>query len=290
MLENLTDLQVREAAKARIEALERWLRRIVDQKLGDISASYESYSDEAGNFLIRKDIRDKASSRREKNPDRFPRFIDAVDLDELITVVCKQWDLFSDPLSKAFPEGREEARTFLERIIGPRNKLAHANALSLREAEQAICYSGDVVDSLKEYYRNMGNQKDFNVPTIVQFSDSFGNVIYREQMIAVAPLGVMVDLKDNPRCYLHPGDILTFQIEVDPSFEPSDYSVSWTSFGPPILGSTTAPKLVIPITLAHVGEQLDFRCTVTSKKEWHRSTSGFDDMFDAKYRVLPPVS
>lgn len=288
MLENLSDLQIREAAKARIEALERWLRRIVDQTFRDIALSYESYSDQNGNFLIRSSIRRDAIARWRGSPERFPRFIDAVYLDDLITIICSKWELFSDALSTAFPQGREEARTFLTRLIEPRNKLAHANALSLREAEQVICYSGDVIEALKDYYKRMGKQDNFNVPLVVHFSDSFGNSIYREQMTVVEPYGVMVNMKDLQTCHLYPGDILTLEVEVDPSFAPTEYTLNWMCFGPSISGSNTTPKIVIPITLAHVGEQLDFRCTVTSTKEWHRSAIGFDDMFDVRYQVLPP--
>jgi hypothetical protein len=63
---------------------------------------------------------------------------------------------FGIALKHAFPHGREEARTFLVRIMETRNSLAHVNAISSRTAEQVICYSNDIIDSLKHHYRDLG--------------------------------------------------------------------------------------------------------------------------------------
>ncbi|WP_171134946.1 hypothetical protein [Ruegeria sp. HKCCD7221] len=289
MLEHLTDSQVREAAKARIETLERWLRRLIDESFIEISTEYEKYQDNNGNRLIKKQIVENAERRRDGNPDRFPRFIDAVFLDDLVTIICGQeWQRFRGPLSAAFPQGRDVAKEFLGRLIEPRNRLSHANPLSLRQAEQAVCYSGDVIDALKGYYQKMGMKTEYNVPTIINFSDSFGNSVSRPYMTEVSPLGVLVDFSKEPESYLNVGDILTLEVDIDPAFEQSDYTLDWVAFGPPIQGDTSSSKIVISITAGHVGQQMDFRCRVKSNKEWHKSSMGIDDQFDARYRVLPP--
>ena len=80
-------------------------------------------------------------------------------LEDAIYIICKPEllkDHFRVPLAIAFPDGREEARTFLNRILAPRNNLAHANAISTRQSEQVVCYSNDVIDSLKQHYRAIG--------------------------------------------------------------------------------------------------------------------------------------
>lgn len=100
------------------------------------------------------------------------------------------------------------------RLLDPRNRFYHSNPISLHQAEQVVCYSTDIIEFLKQHYGAIGMQSEYNVPTILKFSDSFGNVYFRNQMIDWAG-GVLMDLSDQPKNVLWPGDILTLEVEVD---------------------------------------------------------------------------
>jgi hypothetical protein len=79
------------------------------------------------------------------------------------------------------------------RLLDPRNRLYHSNPISLHEAEQVVCYSNDIIESLKQHYGAIGMQSEYNVPTNLKFSDSFGNLCFRNQMLDFAG-GVLKDL------------------------------------------------------------------------------------------------
>ena len=93
-------------------------------------------------------------------PERFSRIIDAAILDDCINIICNP-NLFRrhfrEAFKTAFPVGdsRDETRIFLKRLIKPRNLLYHANPISVRQAEQVICYSHDIIESLKKYYEEL---------------------------------------------------------------------------------------------------------------------------------------
>lgn len=85
---------------------------------------------------------------------------------------------------KAAPEpfysGIHEVRKVLERLIPIRNKLSHGNTISIREAEQCICYTGDFIDAYKQHYVTVGRERDYNVPVFLRIRDSLGHDIIRE--------------------------------------------------------------------------------------------------------------
>jgi len=225
----LTEDQIRNLCKEKIESLEHWLKRLIDEKLSASHGDYFSYVDGAGNRLIKKGIVDALEKRLKKEPTRYVRKIDAVLFSDAIDIICNPqlYSIFAPGLRFAFSEGRDEARTFMYRLLDSRNRLYHSNPISLHEAEQVVCYSTDIVESLKQHYGAIGMQSEYNVPTILKFSDSFGNVYFRNQMIDWAG-GVMMDLSKQPTSVLWPGDVLTLEIEVDPAFDPTDYTISWT--------------------------------------------------------------
>ena len=83
--------------------------------------------------------------------------------------------MFKDILIHSYPQGNNEAREFLGRLIPIRNKLSHSNPITIREAEKAICYSNDFIDGVKEYYKKEGKDRMYNVPTIIRIIDSLPN-------------------------------------------------------------------------------------------------------------------
>src|SRR5450756_2124003 len=84
----LTEDQIRNLCKEKIESLEHWLRRLIDEKLSASHGDYFSYIDGAGNRLIKKGIVDELEERLKKDPTRYSRKIDAVLLSDAIDIIC----------------------------------------------------------------------------------------------------------------------------------------------------------------------------------------------------------
>jgi len=282
---------LRNLCREKLESLEHWLRRLIDQTLSAEYGDYFSYTDSAGNRIIKKDIVKELKTRVEGEPGRYSRKIDAVLLSDAIDIICNKQlyeYFFKRALKTAFPDGREEAKTFMSRLLEPRNMLAHANPISLQQAEQVICYSNDIIDSIRAYYAEAGMQKEYNVPLILKVTDSFGNVFFRNQMLENGTGGVFKILRDDSRYFLRPGDILTVEVEVDPAFEPNAYTISWWSTPALHQEISNSPKLAINITARHVAYSFSVHCSIKSEREWHRMSSQKDDDLILYYKVLPP--
>jgi len=291
-MSEMKDAKIRSICKEKIESLEHWLRRLIDDVLTPIYGDYFAHVDAAGNRLIKNSLAHQVAARRTAEPLRYPRNIDAVLLEDAVDIICKP-ELFKKhfraALIGAFPDGRDEAKTFLGRLLVPRNNLAHANAISIRQAEQIICYSNDVIESLKSYYRGIGMQEAYDVPLILKVTDSFGNAFTRSQFQVCHDGGIMLMFFDKPLMHLRPGDTLTLEIEVDPAFDSAIYDVLWTSTKAWSDTPIAATKVVIPITNKQVGQQFDVQCRVTTKRDWHRMQMGADDFLMMYYKVLPPI-
>ncbi len=100
--------EMRSIVRHQIETLERWLRRLIDD------AMQEHCGGTLSRLPIKKDILHKASARRQKEPNRYPREVDALLFEELIVIIChpQQYAYFQDALSGAFENGENEARTY----------------------------------------------------------------------------------------------------------------------------------------------------------------------------------
>lgn len=291
LLAPLRDSDIRSACREKIEALEHWLRRLIEDTLSAKYGDYFTALDEKGGRVVKTEIAQKAIARKLSEPLRYPKTIDALLLEEAIDIVCNPRlynDNFRVALAVIFPEGRDEARTFLKRISAPRNNLAHANGISLRQAEQIICYTNDVIDSLKSYYRQIGMEKIYNAPLILRVMDSFGNSFRRSEFSPTLDGGILKSFCNLPEMYLWPGDDLAIEIEVDPTFDPTLYSILWFSSkswsNEPSIGS----RVVIPISNHQVGQQFDVQCKITVNRDWHRMGMGADDYLHLAYKVLPP--
>lgn len=294
MFYNLKDAEIRNICRGKLESLEYWLRRLIDETLSVSYGDFFNYIDENGRRLIKKDIVDSLDERVQKEPSRYARKVDAIYLQDAINIICKPHLFkahFRIPLNDAYPNGNIEARTFMNRLVDPRNRLSHANSISNRQAEQIICYSNDIIDSLKKYYNNQNMTNEYNVPLILKFLDSHGSTYFREQLYKRADGSVFLNLKDEPSTILRPGDVLTLEVDIDPTFDTSEYQVHWRD----ISGQKTiyGPKGVFHVTPKHVGSRVSFRCMVTTNKEWHRINFGTgayaDDDLEVVYKVLPPL-
>ncbi len=93
----------------------KWARLIVDKEMTEkFGKDYFYVSDSKGNSIVTK----KAKKMMEENPDRFPRMIDTLFLDDVVYFLCKE-ELykicFKKCLDNIYPDGRMEAKTFLSR-------------------------------------------------------------------------------------------------------------------------------------------------------------------------------
>lgn len=288
----LNDSQIRNICKERLESLEYWLRRLIDIQLSSAYGDFFNYSDEKGNKVVKNKVVESLEKRMLKEPDRYNRKIDAVLLDDSIDIICNP-NLYNDHFKKAleiaFPDGSKVAKTFLKRLIDPRNRLVHANPISHRQAEQVICYTNDVIESIKEHYRSLNMSEEYNVPLILKVIDSYGKVYHREQLSQCHDGGIMITNHNTSQFDLRPGDTLSLEVEVDPSFSESEYEVSWASSKGFSHEVPNGNKVVVNITEKQVGKQFDVQCRVTSNKSWHRMSLGADDFLLYYIKVLPPL-
>ncbi|MCK1497994.1 hypothetical protein [Bradyrhizobium sp. 188] len=285
-MNHLSEGERKDLARRHLDSAESWLRRLIESKLPNSFGQNYLGSDEVGGCrLISKEIRRQIYSRYESDRSRFPRLIDAADIGHAIVIVLHP-ELypanFRDALQQAYPDGTAEARTFLHRLEKIRNKLAHGGTCSDRDLERAVCYSNDLIDSIKHHFKEQNMERQFNVPTFIRVADNRGNVFH----LTSAPDQQMhfIDVRQQGNGDLYVGDELVVEAEVDPSF--TGYSLEWMTFSGDV-GQGSPMRL--QIDLKHVGLQFDVRFNVRSSEQWHRLHGGIDDMLDLRYRVLPPI-
>jgi hypothetical protein len=270
-LSKLPERDLRDACRARLEMLELWLRRLIHEKFEETySNDILNAKNAAGDFVLKKELREHIEKHLRDRPGRYKRPVDAAMLDDLITIICKSdtyTSCFATALAVAFPLGNEEARNFLNRLVAPRNHLSHANPISIRQAEQVICYSNDVVYALRDFYAMIGKADTYNAPRILRMWDSFGHVEHAET--AQAERRHKFDYSDDPASFLRPGDTLTIEIEVDPSFSVEGFIVKWSSiiYGDDQRGEQLL-KFVLPVENRHVGRELQIDIKIGSS--WKR--------------------
>jgi hypothetical protein len=290
MFQKYSDEEIRGHCRQVLETLEYWLKQLIEEELSKaFGPNYFDATDKGGSPLISKKRTDEIKGRQKQEPTRFIRLVDAAFLDDIIALVCHQ-ELYAPYFRKYFetnyPNGVNELRTVLNRLTDPRNRLSHTNPISTRQAEQVICYSHDIIDSIKNYYTTSKTHMDFNVPRIIRFKDSFGNQVHFNQN-SDGQLGV--NYKNDSKCYLRPGDTLEIEVEIDQSFERTEYTVKWKALKPiPNFGNVT--KIQLLIEEKHVTEDFNIQCIVISNKSWHRLYQGYDDLLLLWYRILPPIN
>lgn len=274
--------QLRHECKHRLEILELALRRLIDQRFTtEHGANYfQTLVEEQ--YLFSKAVRERACEKKEARPERYPQLVDALLFDDLIVTVCKpaHWKgYFRSALITAFPDGCEEARTYLSRLVTVRNSLAHANPISYHDSARVFAYSEDVLVSIREYYQKMSGLDEFNAPTFVSFRDSLGNS---------DPIRKSRQVLNYTSTILRPGDRVRFEVDVDDSFSADLCSVRWTvnNISNPEMG--TGRSFCLELTNRHVGEVFALTATLMSEKEWHRH-GNFDAHVILNYKVLPPL-
>ena len=282
---SMTEMERREVCMAAIHSLEVWLRRVIDHVLrAKYGSDYlDAIDPKSGLRVFKKKRVAKLKERAAKEPDRFNRPIDAAMLEDEIDIVCNQ-DHFNSAFrpffDHLFPIGRAHLRDTLKRLVAPRNALYHANPVSVRQAEQIICYSHDVIDSIKHQFQAINMNRHFNVPTILRITDSHGGNY---------EIGgtVTVDCRDQGCPDLMVGETLSIDAEIDPSFPADDYTVEWTYREANLkIHKGEGNRFSVELDNRHVHDNFKVFCTVTSTKSWHRH-GHYDHSVILSYRVLP---
>lgn len=279
---------IRSECKNSLENLEIWLRNIIDYELkGTYGDEYWVHSDSNGNNLLSKKVVEEPYSRFISDSTRYSRLVDAFFLDDLIKIACNPKlynDHFKNYLSKAFPNGSENTRFFLNQLINIRNNLSHSNPISNHDALKVLCYSNDVIGSIKEHLKTMNMEKKFNSPSIINICDSYGNNFPNPNTRKGATGVSFCDTRKND-FELFVGDQVSIEVVIDPTFNDDEYDLKWNfrkiqETKPTISGT----KISFELQDIHVNELFGVNCKVISKKSWHRF-SGFDDSVTIAYRV-----
>ena len=269
--------EIRSLVRHQLETLERWLRRLVDDALR------AHYGDAFAALPIKQDIKRQVAERRARDPQRYPRDVDALLFNDLVTITChpQVYPHFTDALQDAFPDGRAEARTFLERIIEARNPLAHANDITSHQAFRVMCYSADVIESLKAYYTRNNLAKTYNAPSFLRVWDSLGNSGQIENT-----QGCEFRFKETS---LRPGDTLQLEVQPDESFAEDSYRIEWTVCNVQRGERGSGRSFSFTLEDRHVTQDgLPIRVTIIAYRNWHRHGT-YDAMFHVFYPVLPPI-
>lgn len=276
-------------ARRQIELFEYWAKGLIHNILSkEYGLNYFEHQFDDGNYLIKKDIRSSTQKMCEDHPGRYTRRVDSLFIDEIISILANP-NLykfhFSDALNHGYPDGVNELRTFLSRMIEPRNHLSHSNMISYRQAEQVICYSNDFIDTVKKYYERENLQMEYNVPKVVRVFDSLGNEVYRDQL-QESNSGVFWQRVN--RLQLRPGERIRFDIEVDSSFSEDEYTLSWSGPNLNFVDFKNKPYVDFEIENKHVNQNFILACKIKSNKDWHR-LHDCDDKIHISFTILPPV-
>lgn len=295
---------IRAVSKKQIELFEHWSRRLIDDFFrNNYGDDYLNASMKSGNPLVKAEIKKGIQERRKSDPNRYQRDIDAILLDDIQYFLIRPdlYKLFFQGVLEPFYSGKEEIRSILERLKNIRNKLSHDNPISIREAEQAVCYTNDFIDVYKEYYKRIGAERDFNVPVVISLSDSQGNITYRKD--TNSPWEVHNTRDEDITYYksIFPEAITTnhrsgeeyiVDLEVDSSFPKDSYLISWkviANYHEYFSGEGSIITVVFNNELVSRYPSIEIK--LTTKKTWHRfANRECDDYVEIHLnKVLPPI-
>lgn len=290
MFTKLNDEQLRQICRTNIESLEKWARLFIHFTLSSaLGADYFHCKNPDGNYKLKKSIIENADNRMKDEPGRFPTPLDTLFLEDIVYILCHQdfyKPYFSPHLTEFYPEGKDELRTFLNRLISVRNKLSHTNPFSLRDAERAVCYSNDFIDAVKNYFLNSRMEKEFNVPTVIKISDSLGNeYIPKNDSSIGSDLIQLIDPATKQPKIFYLGDSFSVTLEIDPSFPPDEYDINWhKTEGVEILEN--GRKITVTINNNLIGENSHISSEIVSHEPWHRFRN-YDHRIFVKFKALP---
>ncbi len=288
--------EVAQICRRKIESLETWFRRLIQDILSNHHGSdYLNATDENGNYLVKKSIRENIEATYNRNQEKYGRMIDATLLDDSIKIVSNPvlYELyFKDALKSAFDDAGNLhspllLKNFCERLIGPRNNLSHANPISIRQSEQVICITGDLISSIKKYYRDNGMEQDYNIPLILSCNDHLGIKKYRNEFSSYTNGGKFINYGNQLEYTLYPGDSVSIAVDVDSAFE-GEYKTMFGVGG--VAPNDFENHFIVDINESDIGQNYLIRVSVVNinpNKKWARMYASIEDILELKYRVLP---
>lgn len=280
---------LREYCKRKVENLEIWLRWIIDEEFTTLYGEhYFDQKDDNSQNLINSDIVRNAKKRKLAEPVRYNRLIDAILLEEAMSILCnpRYKRIFKGYFKEEFNSNIEFARNRMVKLVPIRHKLSHAHEISVRDAERIICYTSDLIDSFKAYYKEKNMQERYNAPTIIRVKDSLGNIFESTQIRRNGTGRGSCDTRASS-VDIFSGDTLSVEIEVDPSFDKDSFGIHWIFDRSSNSNySINHNKLVVSIEDIHIREDFTFYAIVTSNKSWHRC-GDCDDSISIIYQILP---
>lgn len=285
---------MRDICRHHIDSFEKWSRRLIDETLR------EQYGDDYFNYmisetqpLVKNEIKKRVNQRIADNPNRFPRTIDAILIEDIEYFLCRD-DLYNSyfrQILEPFFSGPKEIRNVLSRVISIRNKLSHGNLISIHEAEQCLCYTNDFIQTYKKYYESLGREKLYNVPVFIEIQDCLGNTFIRQDSHYVWEISASG--YRNPTIQLRSGEQYKLWVTVDSSFTESFYSIKWKVNHNDYLQKPikTGSGPVIDFTLKNkdVSFALQIIITLTTTRDWHRFHTYDDKIILGLPEVLPPI-
>lgn len=277
--------ELRALCRTHIETLEMWARRFIHETLvQNYGKNYFDYKNSNGDPLINKEIRNNVLKLGEKHPQIKQRPVDGMYFEDLIKILCnpKLYKHFKSALDYMYPQGNGEVRCFLSRLIPTRNALSHANPISIRQAEQVVCYTNDFIDGLKSYYKDVGMDKVWNVPKIIRAIDSLGNEF---TFLSEDNSSGNIRYIAQP---LYCGDKYSVQVEVDPTFDANTYEICWKAGHTEYNNFKNKSFFEIELHNQDVAKGYLVSCTIISNKEWHKFHF-FDSKLNLILEVRPPV-
>lgn len=290
---NLTEQELRNKGRTAIDSFEKWARRLIDEKFTEkYKENWFELKLDSGEYLVKKEIREKVNSIIASDSNRVKRKVDALFLEDIIYFLCTPKfykSIFKEVLDFAYPQGNEEVREFLKRLIPIRNKLAHSNIVSVRDIEKAICYSNDFIEGVQLYYKSKGKEKVYNVPMIIRVMDSLGNEFNNQQISRNLTGRGHCDTRTegNSKQSIRAGETLSIEVEIDSSFNEDSYEVLWVYDNQN--KAFSGHKIVINIDENFVRVDFTFYVSVISKEHsWHRC-GDVDDCIGITYEILPPI-
>ena len=286
MFYQLSQEELRALCRTHIETLEMWARRFIHGTLvQNYGKNYFDYKNSNGDPLINKEIRNNVLKLGEKHPQIKQRPVDGMYFEDLIKILCnpKLYKHFKPALDYMYPQGNEEVRCFLSRLIPTRNALSHANPISIRQAEQVVCYTNDFIDGLKAYYKDRGMDKVWNVPRIIRATDSLGNEF---TFLSEDNSSGNIRYIGQP---LYCGDKYSVQVEVDPTFDADTYEICWKAGQTKYDNFKNKSFFEIELHNQDVAKGYLVSCTIISNKEWHKFQF-FDSRLNLILEVRPPVN
>ena len=285
MFHSVSQEELRAYCRNCIESFETWARRLIHERMVEkYGNNYVDAISDSGEHIIKKEIRDHIHQMIEKEPSRFSRATDTLFAEHIVYFLCNpKWykELFKPAMDYAYPQGCEEARVYLTRLIPIRNALSHANPISIRQAEQAICYTHDFIDGIKQFYKDRGEDRMWNVPKIIRATDSRGKEMFPPSE-TTSQFNVIIQPENEV------GDTYSVQIEVDSSFPPDSYSIRWSIRGKEITEYKNQKHFSITFSTAEIGQVLIVNCKLITTREWHRYYD-CDDEMNLLFTVLPPT-